>query len=94
MSLETVSVDLPEDGRFSAALLARACDRFEGRHVAAVLVLGDTPAAFTVSMAARHSGVAVLRAGGNGGLVPGFGSLVSGRFWGWWELERRVLVLF
>lgn len=77
VTLDTVPVELPENGSFSATLLKTVCDQFEGKHVAAVLVVGDTPASFTVSMAARHAGIPVLWARGNRGFFPGFGSLVS-----------------
>lgn len=77
ITLDTLPVELPENGSFSARLLKTVCDQFEGKHVAAVLVVGDNPASFTVSMAARHSGIPVLWARGNRGFFPGFGSLVS-----------------
>lgn len=77
ITVDTLPVELPENGSFSATLLKGACEQFEGRHVAAVFIVGDTPASFTVSMAARHSGIPVLWARGNSGFLPGFGSLVS-----------------
>lgn len=77
ITLDTLPVELPENGSFSARLLKTVCDQFEGKHVAAVLVVGDTPASFTVSMAARYSSIPVLWARGNRGFFPGLGSSVS-----------------
>lgn len=77
-TLETLIIELPENGSFSAALLRLLCDQFEGKHVVAVLVVGDSPAAFTVSLTAKHAGIPVLWARGHSGFLPGFRSLVSG----------------
>lgn len=77
ISLDTLVIDLPKNGNFSAHLLESLCDKFEGKHVVAVLIIGDSPAAFTVSLAATHSGVPVLWARGRGGFLPGFRSMVS-----------------
>ncbi|KAJ3643375.1 hypothetical protein Zmor_026089 [Zophobas morio] len=76
-TVETLVIELPENGSFSAALLRILCDQFEGKHVVAVLVVGDSPAAFTVSLTAKHSGIPVLWARGHSGFLPGFRSLVS-----------------
>jgi hypothetical protein len=76
-TVETLVIELPENGSFSAALLRTLCDQFEGKHVVAVLVVGDSPAAFTVSLTAKHSGIPVLWARGHSGFLPGFRSLVS-----------------
>lgn len=84
VTLDTLPVELPENGSFSATLLKTVCEQFEGKHVAAVLIVGDSPASFTVSMAARHSGIPVLWARGNSGFLPGFGSLVSKYTWMLW----------
>ncbi|XP_068898087.1 uncharacterized protein [Tenebrio molitor] len=76
-TVETLVIELPENGSFSAALLRTLCDQFEGKHVVAVLVVGDSPAAFTVSLTAKHSGIPVLWARGHSGFLPGFRSLES-----------------
>lgn len=86
ITLDTLPVELPENGSFSATLLETVCDQFEGKHVAAVLVVGETAASFTVSMAARHSGIPVLWARGNRGFFPGFGSSVSRHNWKLFQL--------
>lgn len=75
--LETLAIELPENGSFSAKLLVTLCEKFEGKHVVAVLIVGDSPAAFTVSLAARHSSIPVLWARGHSGFLPGFRTLVS-----------------
>lgn len=77
VSLDTLIIELPENGSFTALLLEKLCGKFEGKHVVAVLVIGDSPAAFTVSLAATHSGIPVLWARGKGGYLPGFRNLVS-----------------
>lgn len=77
VSLDTLIIELPENGSFTALLLEKLCEKFEGKHVVAVLVIGDSPAAFTVSLAATHSGIPVLWARGKGGYLPGFRNLVS-----------------
>lgn len=77
ITLETLVIELPENGGFSAALLETLCAKFEGKYVVAVLVIGNTPAAQTVSLAATHSGIPVLWARGQGDVVSGFRSLVS-----------------
>lgn len=77
ISIDTLIIDLPENGSFTAVVLEKLCEQFEGKHVIAVLLIGDSPAAFTVSLAATHSGIPVLWARGKGGFLPGFRSLVS-----------------
>ncbi|KAI4461866.1 ionotropic glutamate receptor [Holotrichia oblita] len=75
ITLDTLAIELPENGSFTATLLEGLCSKFEGKHVVAVLVIGNTPAAQTVTLAATHSGIPVLWAKGQGGMVPGFRSL-------------------
>lgn len=77
VAVETLAIEVPENGGFSATLLRTLCDQFEGKHVVAVLVVGDTPAAFTVSLVAREAGIPVLWARGHSGFLPGLRSLVS-----------------
>lgn len=77
ISIDTLIIDLPENGSFTPVVLENLCEQFEGKHVIAVLLIGDSPAAFTVSLAATHSGIPVLWARGKGGFLPGFRSLVS-----------------
>lgn len=77
ISIDTLIIDLPENGSFTAVVLEKLCEQFEGKHVIAVLLIGDSPAAFTVSLAATHSGVPVLWARGKGGFLSGFRSSVS-----------------
>ncbi|XP_060529353.1 uncharacterized protein LOC132703854 [Cylas formicarius] len=77
ISLETLVLELPENGSFSGTLLERLCASFEGKHVVAVLVVGSSPAAFTVSMAAKHARIPVLWARGQSEFLPGFRSLES-----------------
>lgn len=77
ITLDTLAIELPENGSFSAALLESLCAKFEGKHVVAVLIIGNTPAAQTVSLTATHAGIPVLWARGQGGVAPGFRSPVS-----------------
>ncbi|KAL1498139.1 hypothetical protein ABEB36_008987 [Hypothenemus hampei] len=77
ISLETLLIELPENGSFSSFLLERVCDLFERKHVVAVLVVGTSPAAFTVSLTARHVGIPVLWAQGQSQFLPGFRPLES-----------------
>ncbi|CAH1971109.1 unnamed protein product [Acanthoscelides obtectus] len=77
LTLDTLAIDLPENGSFSAQLLESVCGKLEGRRVVAVLIVGHSQAAFTVSMTAKHAGIPVLWAKGRGGFLPGFKSLVS-----------------
>ncbi|VEN54784.1 unnamed protein product, partial [Callosobruchus maculatus] len=77
LTLDTIAIDLPENGSFSATLLESVCGKLEGRRVVAVLVVGHSPAAFTVSMTAKHAGIPVLWAKGRSGFLPGFKSLDS-----------------
>lgn len=77
ISLDTLAIELPENGSFSADLLENLCQQFEGKHVVAVLVVGDSSAAFAVTLAAKHAGIPVLWARGHTGFLTGFRSLVS-----------------
>ncbi|KAH1009936.1 hypothetical protein HUJ04_002226 [Dendroctonus ponderosae] len=77
ISLEPMVIELPDNGTFSAVFLQHVCDMFEGKHIVAVLVIGSTPAAFTVSLTARHVGIPVLWAQGHTEFLPGFRSLSS-----------------
>lgn len=77
ISLETLVIELPESGSFSSHFLQTVCSRFERKHVVAVLVVGDSKAAFTVALAAGHAGVPVLWARGTHTFLPGFNNLVS-----------------
>lgn len=77
VSVGTLIIELPKNGSFSASLLQTLCHEFEGKHVLAVFIVGDSPAAFTVSLAASHVGIPVLWARGSGGFLPGFRGMVS-----------------
>lgn len=77
LSLETVVIDLPENGSFSSGLLENVCDKFGSKRIIAVLIVGRSPAAFTVSLTARHAGIPVLWAQGDSQLLPGFRTMVS-----------------
>lgn len=77
ISLETLVIELPETGIFSSTFLQSVCDRFEDKHVVAVLVVGNSRAAFTVALAAGHAGIPVLWARGTNTFLPGFNNLVS-----------------
>lgn len=77
ISLETLVIELPETGSFSSLFLQSVCQRFEGKHVVAVLLVGNSRAAFTVALAAGHAGVPVLWARGTNIFLPGFNNLVS-----------------
>lgn len=48
---------LPDSGRFSSSIYQVMCNSFERKRVAAILVIGESPAAFTVSMAAITSNI-------------------------------------
>jgi len=48
---------LPASGRFSSSIYEVMCSSFEHKRVAAILVAGESPAAFTVAMAAVTSNV-------------------------------------
>ena len=76
-SIDTLIIDLPENGIFKAVLLETLCDKFEGKFVIAVLIIGDTAAACTVSLAATYSGIPVLWARGHGGFLSSLRNLVS-----------------
>lgn len=80
ISLEPLVIELPDNGTFSGVFLQYVCDMFEGKHIVAVLVIGSSPAAFTVSLTARHVGIPVLWAQGQTEFLPGFRSLVSSCF--------------
>lgn len=77
ISLETTVIDLPENGTFSAVLLETVCEKFENKRVVALFIIGDSPAAFTVSITAKHAGIPVLWARGQGEFLPGFRIMVS-----------------
>ncbi|XP_050304727.1 uncharacterized protein LOC126742188 isoform X4 [Anthonomus grandis grandis] len=77
ISLEPLVIELPENGSFSSTLLENVCGTFEGKHVVAVLIVGSSPAAFTVSLTARHAGIPVLWARGQSEVLPGFRTLES-----------------
>lgn len=80
LSLETIVIDLPENGSFSAGLLESVCDKFGSKRIIAVLIIGHSPAAFTVSLTAKHAGIPVLWARGDSQMLPGFRTMVSRRF--------------
>ncbi|KAK4875933.1 hypothetical protein RN001_012355 [Aquatica leii] len=75
ITIDTLTIDLPENGSFSSSLLEHVCEQFEGKHVIAVLVIGDSPAALTVTMTAKHVGIPVLWAKGNAQVLQGFKDL-------------------
>lgn len=77
VTLDTLTIDLPDNGSFSAGLLENLCGQFEGKHVVAVLIVGESPAALTVSMAAEHAGIPVLWTRGHSGFVTALRSMVS-----------------
>ncbi|XP_017782249.1 PREDICTED: uncharacterized protein LOC108566738 [Nicrophorus vespilloides] len=77
IALDTLVIELPQNGSFTAVLLETLCQKFEGKHVVAVLILGHSPAAFTVSLAATYSGIPVLWARGQGGFLTGFSGIDS-----------------
>lgn len=77
ISLEPLVIELPENGSFNSFLLENLCEMFEGKQVIAVLVLGSSPAAFTVSLTATHAGIPVLWARGQTEFPPGFRNTVS-----------------
>ncbi|CAG9817524.1 unnamed protein product [Phaedon cochleariae] len=91
VSLETVAIDLPENGSFSSKLLENVCEKLEGKRVVAVLIIGNSPAAFTVSIAAKHVGIPVLWARGSSHFLPGFRSMSLAVRWMHESLERDVL---
>lgn len=77
IELDTLIIDLPVNGSFSAIFLEELCDKVEKKRVLAVFVIGDSPAASTVSMAATHIGIPVLWAKGQDKFLPGFRNMVS-----------------
>lgn len=77
ITLETVVIELPNGGGFSSLFLQSVCKKFEDKHIVAILVIGNTQAAFTVTLAARHAGIPVLWARGTNTLLPGFHNMVS-----------------
>lgn len=76
ITLETLVIELPESGGFSSLFLQSVCKKFEGKHIVAVLVVGNSQAAFTVSLAAGHAGIPVLWARGSNSILPGFNNVV------------------
>ncbi|XP_044726536.1 uncharacterized protein LOC123290427 [Chrysoperla carnea] len=64
ITLEPLVIELPENGAFSSNFLERLCVQLEGRHVAAMLIVGSSPAAFTVALVASSSSVPILWARG------------------------------
>lgn len=80
VTLDMLAIELPKNGSFSARLLETVCQQFEGKHVVAVLVVGSSPAAFTVTLTAEHVGIPVIWARGQTEFLPGFRSLVSDLF--------------
>lgn len=80
VTVEPLVIELPDGDAgsgFSGHFLRHVCDRFERRHVVAVLIVGNTRAAFTVALAAGHAGVPVLWARGINANLPGLNNLVS-----------------
>lgn len=77
LSLDAIVIDLPENGSFSASLLENVCSKFDGKKVIAVLIIGNSPAAFTVSLTAKHAGIPVLWAKGQSEFLPGLRNMVS-----------------
>ncbi|XP_045475603.1 uncharacterized protein LOC123681313 isoform X2 [Harmonia axyridis] len=75
IELDTLIVDLPVNGSFSAKFLEELCAKLEKKRVLASFVIGDSPAASTVSMAATHIGIPVLWARGQEKFLSGFRSL-------------------
>ncbi|XP_049823043.1 uncharacterized protein LOC109597115 isoform X3 [Aethina tumida] len=80
VTLETLAIDLPENGSFSADLLETVCRRFQGKHVVAILVIGASPASFTVALASATCRVPVLWARGpEEDFIPTFGAVQESR---------------
>lgn len=77
ITLETLVIELPDSGGFSSFFLQSVCKKFEGKHIVAVLIVGNSQAAFTVSLAAGHAGIPVLWARGTNTILPGFNNVVS-----------------
>ena len=76
ITLRALIIPLPDNQQFSAAILEKACAQLEGRPVAAVLIVGASPAGFAVSLAAGVAGLPVLWArGGAGELSTNFQSV-------------------
>lgn len=80
ITLDSLVIDLPENGLFSSNFLERLCVQLEGRRVAAILIVGDSPAAFTVALVAGNAGVPILWARGNGDYMPTLTDRVSNFF--------------
>lgn len=80
ITLETLVIELPDGGGFSSTFLQNVCKKFEGKHIVAILITGNTQAAFSVSLAARHAGIPVLWARGTNTHLPGFNNMVSPLF--------------
>ncbi|KAK6640098.1 hypothetical protein RUM43_008375 [Polyplax serrata] len=62
---------LPNSGRFSSSIYEVMCNSFDRKRVVAILVIGESPAAFTVSLAAVTSNIPVLWARGGIPSPPG-----------------------
>ncbi|XP_044755269.1 uncharacterized protein LOC123314202 isoform X2 [Coccinella septempunctata] len=77
IELDTLIIDLPVNGSFSAIFLEELCEKLERKRVIAMFVIGDSPAASTVSLAATHIGIPVLWARGQDKFLPGFRSLAA-----------------
>lgn len=92
LSLETVVIDLPENGSFSSGFLESVCDIFGSKRIIAVLIVGHSPAAFTVSLTARHAGIPVLWARGDSQLLPGFRTMVSNSIFKFNILKNKCLI--
>ena len=71
ITLTPLVITLPENQQFSAAILEKACAELEGKPVAAVLIVGASPAGFAVSLAAGTAGIPVLWARGGTGELTG-----------------------
>ncbi|KAK9871742.1 hypothetical protein WA026_014195 [Henosepilachna vigintioctopunctata] len=76
-ALDTLPIELPKNGKFSALFLKELCSKLEKKNVLAIFVIGDSQAAFTIKLAATHIGIPLLWAKGQSGISPGFRSLVS-----------------
>jgi hypothetical protein len=76
ITLSPLIITLPENQQFSAAILEKTCALLEGKHIVAVLLIGESPAGFAVALAAGTAGIPVLWArGGSGDLVGYFQSV-------------------
>ncbi|KAF5303394.1 hypothetical protein FQA39_LY09985 [Lamprigera yunnana] len=75
ITIDTLTIDLPENGSFSSGLLEYICEQFERKYVIAVLIIGDSPAGFTVAITSKHAGIPVLWAKGHAHQLRGFRDL-------------------